>query len=206
MKRALTRRLADLDGFEDPDVELEQYPTSPGLAANVIHLADINQDLDGTVIDLGTGTGMLALAATTRNPTQVIGLEQDLGALAIARRNAATFDTATRVHWVQADATDPPLSMGDATVVMNPPFGAQHGRGGADRAFLEAARVVGNVSYSIHNAGSREFIESFAADNRGDVTHAYASELPLAAQFEFHTSDRVDVPVEVYRIEWSNYS
>lgn len=206
MKRALAKRLAELDGFADPDVELEQYPTSPELAANVVHLADLNGDLDDVVVDLGAGTGVLALAVATRNPARVVGIERDRDALETARTNGATFDAVVGVDWVQADATRPPVACTDATVVMNPPFGAQYGNRGADRDFLDAARSIAVVSYSVHNAGSREFVESYADDHEGVVTHAFAAELPIEGQFEFHTSDRADVPVEVYRIEWPGYS
>lgn len=202
MKRELARRLSVLEGFRDPTVELEQYATSPALAANLVHLADLHDDLDRWVIDLGTGTGMLALAAATRGPPGVVGLDVDRGALQIARENELRLLSNRRVSWVQGDATESPLCHDEATVLSNPPFGAQHGARGADRAFLEVARALGVVSYSIHNAESRSFIEAFARDNDGDVTHAFESVLPMDAQFEFHTADRRELPVEVYRIEW----
>lgn len=205
MKRALATRLAALAGFDDPDVELEQYPTSPELAANLVHLADLTGDLDGVVVDLGTGTGMLALAVATRNPERVIGLDVDQDALDTALQNEALVDPPNSVDWIQADASRPPVARTDATVVMNPPFGAQHGNRGADREFLDAARSIAIVTYSIHNAGSREFIESYADDHDGTVTHAFAAELPIEGQFEFHTSDRADLPVEAFRIEWPGY-
>lgn len=206
MKRALATRLAALAGFDDPNVELEQYPTSPELAANLVHLADLSDDLDGTVVDLGTGTGMLALAAATRNPERVLALDVDPNALDTALQNEAIISPDTEVDWLRADATQPPVSITAATVVMNPPFGAQHGNRGADRQFLDAARAIADVSYSIHNAGSREFVEAYVEDHDGTVTHAFAAELPIDGQFEFHTSERTDLPVEVYRIEWSRYA
>lgn len=206
MKRALARRLATLEGFRDPDVEYEQYVSSPELAANLIHLADLQSDLDGLVVDLGAGTGILALAAATRDPERVVGVEQDRDALGTARRNETTLDVATPVDWLQADAARPPLDCRDATVVMNPPFGAQYGRRGADRDFLDATRTISIVTYSIHNAGSRDFIESYATDHGGTVTHAFAAELPVDAQFDFHASDRANISVEAFRIKWPGYS
>lgn len=206
MKRALAMALAELEGFPEPRVELEQYPTSPELGASLIHLASLHDDLDRPVIDLGGGTGILALGAATQQPPRVVGVELDRDALTIARKNETTLAPPTHVDWVRADARDPPLTLTDATVVMNPPFGSQHGHRGADRAFLDAARAVGCVSYSIHNTGSRSFIESYAADHGGTVTHAFAGELDVDAQFDFHTTDRASLPVEVYRIEWPGYS
>lgn len=203
MKRALAKRLSAVEGFERPRAELEQYPTSPALAANIIHLADLEGDLDRPVVDLGTGTGMLAIAAATRSPPRVFGIELDRDALGTATTNEEAVDPETPVNWINGDARNPPLTLEAATVVMNPPFGAQHGHRGADRAFLDGARSIATVTYSVHNEGSQSFIESYAADYGADVTHAFAAELPVDAQFEFHTSDRADIPVEVYRIEWA---
>jgi putative methylase len=85
---------------------------------------------------------------------------------------------------------------------MNPPFGAQDGRRGADRAFLGSAARIGRVSYSVHNTDSEAFVEAFAADNSGEVTHAYRAALTVDRQFAFHDEASRDLPVEVYRIVW----
>lgn len=202
MKRALARRLAAIEGFEDPDVDLEQYATPPALAANVVHLAALHDDLDRPVIDLGTGTGMLALAAAYRDPPAVTGLDVDRSALEIAQANESTIDPGVSVEWIQGHVPRHPLDLEESTVITNPPFGAQDGARGADRDFLDVARELSVVSYSIHNAGSQTFVESYAADQDGEVTHAFAAEFPVDAQFEFHTQDRAVIDVEVYRIEW----
>jgi putative methylase len=86
---------------------------------------------------------------------------------------------------------------------MNPPFGAQSGNEHADRRFLRTAAEIAGVSYSLHNEGSREFVESFAADNGGEVTHAFAAEFDLPGQFEFHDQDSRTITAELYRIEWA---
>lgn len=209
-KAALERRLSELAGFSDPRAELEQYPTPAWLAAHLVHLADLQGDLAGrTVLDLGTGTGVLALAAATRSPERVVGIERDRAALETARENERVFlgegsQEATPVHWILGDGTRPPVvPPGPTTVVMNPPFGAQRGNEGADRAFLEAAGELADVSYSIHNEGSRAFVEAFVSDEGGEVTHAFAAEFELGRQFEFHEEDSREIPVEVFRIEWS---
>jgi len=202
VKRALARRLATVETFPDPDPALEQYPTPADLAAHLVALADLHDDLTGrTVADLGAGTGMLALAAATRSPERVLAVELDAGALQVARENERRVDPETSVDWLRGDATRPPLSSVD-TVVANPPFGAQRGNEHADRAFLAAAADIAAVSYSVHNAGSREFVESFASDRAGEVTHAFAADFPVSAQFDFHTSDREVLDVEVFRVEW----
>ena len=202
-RRALERRLSVVEGFSDPRPDLEQYLTPADVASHLLHVADHRGDLAGrTVFDLGTGTGMLALGAACRGSARVIGIERDPDALAVARENERRVDPPVRVDWVRGDATRPPVSVGGATVLSNPPFGAQRGNEGADRAFLSAASDLATVSYTIHNEGSQRFVESFAADHGGTVTDAYAVTLTVPRQFSFHERERADLAAEAYRIEW----
>jgi len=200
----LSRQLGVVAGFDDPDAALEQYPTPPDLAASIVHVADLRGDVDGaTVVDLGTGTGMLALAAALRGPERVVGVDLDRSPLRTARENERRVAASADVGWMQGDATDPPLSVEGVTVVMNPPFGAQRGNEHADRAFLETAADIAAVSYSVHNAGSREFVESFAADAGGEVAEAFEAELAIDRQFDHHDADRETIAAEVFRIDWT---
>jgi putative methylase len=203
-KRALAGQLAVVAGFENPRVALEQYPTPPEIAAHVIHVADLNGDVEGkTVVDLGTGTGMLALGAALRGPARVVGVELDRDALDTARENRKRVGTTTPIHWIQADATRAPLCIeSPTTVVANPPFGAQDGNAHADRAFLETTAAIADVSYTVHNAGSREFVEAFVADVGGEVTHAFEATFELDRQFDFHEADRRELTTEVFRVVW----
>ncbi|MFC6906434.1 METTL5 family protein [Halalkalicoccus tibetensis] len=201
-KRALERRLSRVRGFDEPRVELEQYPTPADVAAQLVHLADLQGDLEGTVVDLGTGTGMLALGAALRTPERVVGLDADRGALATAQENERRVDPSQGPDWLLGDGGRLPLRLSGATVLMNPPFGAQHGNRGADKRFLEGALEIADVVYSIHNAGSREFVESFVADNGGRVTHAYELALEIDRQFDFHDEESRTIRAECYRSSW----
>jgi putative methylase len=176
-----------------------------------------------TVVDLGAGTGVLSIGAALAGGGRVVGVEVDERALEIARENERTMATADggtgeagataeadsggslAIEWVRADATRPPLPPADGpTVVMNPPFGARDGQEGADRAFLTAASTVAGVSYSVHNAGSLDFLEAFAADAGGRVTDAFAAELALERTFDFHDADREPISALVVRIDWED--
>jgi putative methylase len=228
-RRALARRLGPVQDFQDPSPQLEQYATSPEVAASLVHVADQRGDLTGgdgdgqaerddgqagsdepaddegtTVLDLGTGTGMLALAAALRSPRRVIGIDVDPAPLRTARENAARVGATTNVEWVVGDATDLPLSMpGRVVVLSNPPFGAQDGNEHADRAFLDQIRDVADVSYTVHNAGSEEFVRAYAADHDAVVTDAFAVELDVDNQFAFHDQERATVDAEAFRIDWT---
>jgi len=204
-KRALAQQLGVVAGFDDPRAPLEQYRTPPELAAHLIHLADLREDIeDRTIVDLGCGTGMLALGAALRGPERAVGLDIDPGPLRTARENERKVASSTAVSWVRGDAGQAPLApeRSETTVVMNPPFGAQSGNEHADRAFLTTTAAIADVSYSIHNEGSQEFIGSFTADNGGTVTDSYLTEFEIPRQFDHHDDDSRAVAAEVYRIEW----
>lgn len=205
-RRTLAKRLGVVAGFDDPRVELEQYPTPPELAAHIVHVADLQGDLAGrTVVDLGTGTGMLALAAALRGAELVVGVELDRDPLATAVGNEDKIGTSSEIEWIQGDATRAPVvpERSETTVVMNPPFGAQDGNRGADREFLETARSIADVSYSVHNEGSQGFLEAYTDDVGGEITHAFEAEFDLENQFSFHDAERRTLDAEVYRIEWA---
>ena len=204
-KSALAQQLGVVAGYADPRADLEQYRTPPELAAHLVHRADLHGDVqDRTVVDLGCGTGMLALGAALRGPDTVVGVDIDPDPLSTARDNERKVGSTTSVSWVRADAARAPLCPpADTTVVMNPPFGAQSGNEHADRAFLETAAEIASVSYSLHNEGSEEFVEAFAADHGGDVTHAFAAAFDLPNQFEFHDEASRAITAELYRIEWA---
>ncbi|MCU4742171.1 METTL5 family protein [Natronoglomus mannanivorans] len=225
----IARRLEAVTDFDDPSPALEQYLTPPEIAAHIVHLAGLQNDLtDGTVVDLGTGTGMLAIGAAMSDADRVIGIDVDRSALEVARENesrvfgleggsgrsssssssvssppsSSSSSADSPIDWLHADVNRHPLSCPDATVLSNPPFGAQRGNRHADRAFLETAREIGRVSYTIHNEGSQEFVESFATDNGGTVTHAFRASFSLEHRFGFHEDERRELDAEVFRIEW----
>jgi len=212
-KRAVERRLAAAEGFTHPDRELEQYVTPADIAAHLLHVAALRGDLDTTVLDLGTGTGRLALAAALHEPARVVAVERDLGALRVARVNERRVDPPVGVEWLRADATRLPLvssslavSTSPLTVVANPPFGAQDGNAHADRQFLESVAALATdcpvVSYTVHNDGSRAFVESFAADAGATVTDAFAVTFPLPRQFDHQTDASREIQTQVFRVEW----
>lgn len=203
-KRELARVLSGVDRFDHPRVDLEQYPTPPDLAAAIIHLADLRGDIDDQyVVDLGSGPGILAIGAAFRNPAQVVGIEIDPASIETARKNVESVTPPVTPEWILGDAMNPPLCpTTGATLLMNPPFGAQRGNIHADRQFLRAAIPLAAVTYSVHNAGSRSFIESFAADNGGEVTDAISMKMDLERQFSFHDLEETSIDTELYRIEW----
>lgn len=200
-RRELARHLEGVAGFSDPDIDREQYVTSPEVAAHLIHEAALRSDLDQPVVDLGTGTGMLAIGAAMYGADRVIGVDIDAEALADAAENARALGA--DIELILGDVTALGLCPPEpVTVIMNPPFGAQRDAHTGDRAFLSTAASMASVSYSIHNAGSRSFVEAFVADAGGEITMAAAATLDVDHQYAHHTEATAELDVEVYRIEW----
>ncbi|NOZ48809.1 MAG: peptide chain release factor N(5)-glutamine methyltransferase [Chloroflexi bacterium] len=61
--------------------------------------------LTATVVDVGTGSGAIAVAMAVHAPpsARIIGSDLSAAALAVARRNAGGHGVAARVQWMQGD-------------------------------------------------------------------------------------------------------
>ncbi|MFB6085485.1 MAG: METTL5 family protein [Halodesulfurarchaeum sp.] len=203
LKAQLEGTLQAVTDFDSPDRGLEQYRTPASVAAHLIALADLQGDIeDRTIVDLGSGTGMLAIGAALRSPGRVIGIEVDAAAISRARQSESSLFEDRRIDWVRGDATRVPVHLDGATVVANPPFGAHRDNRHADRDFLETIAADAAVSYTIHNEASREFLEAFTMDNGGRITHAYGVEFHVPKQFRHHESASHAIQAELYRVAW----
>lgn len=182
--------LSSIPPHPSPKVELEQYATPADLAAPLLFEARALGDIEGKrVADLGCGTGIFAIGAGILGASHVVAVELDPTALGVAQREAARLRTTA--EWVEADVS---TWQGEAdTVIMNPPFGAQQRH--ADRAFLDTAMRTAPVVYSLHNAATRTFVESYAAQREFRTTHAWRMAFTLSHQFRHHerASKVVDV-------------
>jgi SAM-dependent methyltransferase len=96
------------------------------LLDRVAALAATSLDADavpGTVLDLGSGAGLLALAAAERWPlARVVGLDASDAMLSVARQRAAEHEPvghASRLEWLVADAAAVPLQDASVDVVVS---------------------------------------------------------------------------------------
>ena len=192
-QKHLEMMLERLSGFSTPKAFKEQYATPATVAAELLHFAFMRGDLIDMVYDLGCGCGILAIGAKVLGAEKVIGFDDDINVLDIARANAKRLDA--DVEFVCADISS--ISGKAHTVVMNPPFGAQVK--GSDRPFLRKALEVSSVVYSIHNAGSMEFIKKFISPSV--ITEYQLIDFPIKRMFRFHTKEIQVIKAEIYRIE-----
>jgi putative methylase len=198
--KQLEMALQRLSGFPRPKAALEQYQTPASLAARLLYHALMKGDLEGKrVVDLGCGTGMLAIGAALLGAESVTGVDIDERALVVAQENARLIDA--EVTFLLADLREE--GSGERigacdTVLMNPPFGAQKAH--ADRPFIDCALLVADVTYSIFNAGSTPFVEAYTAQ-RAEVTEKIGGAFPIKRTFAFHTKDVQEIEVEILRLK-----
>jgi putative methylase len=199
-RRNLELFLESIETHPRPKAFLEQYTIPANLAAEILHIAAFQNDdiVEKNIIDLGTGTGRLALGAAYLGAKSVIGVEIDLEALVVAQRKAAASDLDKTTQWVLADIE---VMYGRFdTVLQNPPFGVR--RRGADRKFIEKALGLGNVVYSLHKSGTsnREFIKRLVQKHGGAVTGIYQMDFAISRMFQFHRQRRRIVRVDLFRM------
>lgn len=193
--KQLEIKLQKIEGFKKPSAELEQYMTPASLAARFLFTAHMAGDIEGLkVLDLGCGTGMLSVGAALLG-AEVVAVDCDSNALALAKLNAE--NNGVSIEFVNSKIDDNFVCEAD-TVIMNPPFGAQIVH--ADRPFIDAALKSAPVVWGIFNKGSFPFILSYSK-GRAEITNKVSAMLNIPKQFEFHTKENLEIPVEIVRLE-----
>ena len=194
-KRQLEIQLDKLKILETPKLGLEQYPVSSDVAAELLYMAGFeHRDLRGETIDLGTGTGRLAIGAAIMGSIKVVGVDIDERSIALAKENAVA--AGVQVEWVVSDIEE--VGGRYDTVIMNPPYGTRSPH--LDVRFLERAFELAPVSYSIHKSSTRKFLESFIAKRNRRVDGLRSMSLNIPNLFPFHHKKWENVKVDLYRI------
>ena len=212
--------ISQVEPQPSPKASLEQYTISGAIAAKMLYLAAYtNGDIIGKkVLDLGCGTGRLALGASYLGAQCVVGIEIDKAAIKTACSNSEKAGSSVNVQWVLGDISTVRGSFD--TVLQNPPFGVQ--KRTADRKFLEKALQVGNIVYSLHNhpcldkqliqrlkanpggllqVGPSPFMERFVESHHGVVKAVYAMLMTIPRMFDFHTKKKHDFVIDLYLLK-----
>ncbi|KAL9683930.1 hypothetical protein QQ045_021358 [Rhodiola kirilowii] len=193
--------LGDLQQFDNPKVELEQYPTGPHIASRMLYTADFSfgDVTDKVVADFGCGCGTLGIAAALLDAGHVIGIDVDAESLETASGNAA--DLEVNVDFIQCDiGTFRWRGQIIDTVVMNPPFGTR--KKGADMDFLQKAlKIASGAVYSLHKTTTREHIKRTALRDYNATSAEVICELryDVPQMYKFHKKKEVDIAVDLWR-------
>ncbi|MBN1785227.1 MAG: 50S ribosomal protein L11 methyltransferase [Candidatus Bathyarchaeota archaeon] len=204
-KRDLERILSQIEPHPTPKAYLEQYTTPSNVAAETLYLAAyVNDDIiDKTVIELGCGTGRLAIGAALLGAKEVVGVDLEGVSVSVAQKNAEKIGVKEKMHWITADINV--INGAFDTVLQNPPFGVQRKR--ADRRFINKSLELGSIIYSFHKAGesNRKFIKRFIEEHGGKISTIFPLEMEIPRMFKFHTKKKKIIQVDLYRIEGKVY-
>jgi putative methylase len=204
-KLELEKFLSKIESHPSPSAYLEQYTIAADVAATMLYIAAYtnNDIVDKKVVDLGCGTGRLALGAAFLGAEEVVGVDIDRKVVKLASESSVRMGLKERVQWLAGDIS---VIRGDFdTVLQNPPFGVQKRK--ADRKFLERALELANVIYSLHKHPGLDtiflrelessktglaqvtpspFLKRFVEEHGGKIRVIYAMIMTIPHMFSFH--------------------
>jgi len=219
-KLDLEKALSEIDHHPTPEAYLEQYTIPSDVAAEILFIAAYTYDdiIDKTVVDLGCGTGRLAIGAALLGAREAIGLDIDKVAVTIAQKNAEKMGVRAKTHWILADIDV--IHGFFYAVLQNPPFGVQ--RRQADRKFIKKSLELGHRIYSLHKSGERNqefikrlsgrgtrfksaqpspFLKRFIEKHGGKIEAVYPMLMTIPHMFEFHRKRKHRFVADLYVIE-----
>ena len=193
-KKDLEIKLQNLIPFQNPKVELEQYPTHSSIATDILFEAYLNGDIEGkNVADFGCGTGIFSIGAFLLGAKKVNGYDIDEESISISKQNAEKCNCEIEFQLKNINEVNEKFD----TVIMNPPFGSQNKH--ADRPFLEKAMETADAIYSIHMACTVDYLKKMVEKHErkieGCITYKY--EIPHTFSFHSKTKKTVEI-VAVY--------
>ncbi|XP_050421900.1 rRNA N6-adenosine-methyltransferase METTL5 [Adelges cooleyi] len=202
--KKLQSALEDIETFENPKIDLEQYKTSSHIAACILHTAQhVYGDIAGkTVADLGCGTGVLCIGAALLGAEYCTGFDVDPSALEKSVENINCHNLSNKCDFILCDVKNIDKFVqanSFDTVIMNPPFGTRVK--GADMMFLKMALHMARTSvYSLHKTSTRAYIKNQALLDCRVYSKVIAElRFDLPASYKFHKKDSVDVKVDLVR-------
>jgi putative methylase len=211
--------LSKVEPHPTPKAYLEQYTIPANIAAEVLYIAAyVNDDIIGkNVVDLGCGTGRLAIGAALLGAEEAVGVDIDRTAVKLAWKNAAKLGVKGKTQWLIADI-DALHGVFD-TALQNPPFGVQRRK--ADRKFLQKSLETAHRIYSLHKGESSKellrrfrehetrvvlvqpsaFLKNFIERHGGKIRAVYAMVMVIPYMFKFHRKRKHEFLVYLYIIE-----
>ncbi|MEM1586710.1 MAG: METTL5 family protein [Candidatus Bathyarchaeia archaeon] len=195
--------LSQLEPIPSPKLMWESYTLDAESAATMVYIAAHEHgDICGKrVIDLGCGSGILAIAASLFGAEWAVGVDIDRDAIKVAVKNASKVGA--HVDFINGDIGC--IRGRFETTLMNPPFGSWHK--GADINFLKKALEISNVVYSLHKRSPsvREFLSNLIPKLGGAIDRIYELDIVIGKTFDFHKKRRYKVKADLYRIISTDY-
>jgi len=197
-KRQLEIFLQKLKGNDFYRIDLEQYPTDPMVASEILNVAYLDGSISGrTVADLGAGNGILSIGSAILGARKVFAVESDPDVFEILKGNSDNLE----IEPLMEDVSDFDIKVD--TVIMNPPFGAVSKH--SDRKFLEKSVEIGSMIYSIHNLKSMDYVRKFY-EREGTILRMDRSVITVPKIYEHHTMERGNIACVIFTVALKNSS
>jgi predicted RNA methylase len=197
-RQQLEIALSYLKPSPSPQLAHEAYDLDPSSAAEILFLAESRYGdvKNRTVLDLGCGSGILAIGAALMGAQTVVGVDINVDSVEMARTNAGLVGVGIQLVAGDIEAVRGPLDV----TIMNPPFGTR--LRGMDITFLRKAMSVSALVYSLHKSGeqNRVFLRNNVEKLGGKVDAIFNMEIEIPRTYEFHTKKRYQVEVDLYRV------
>ncbi|KAF9585058.1 hypothetical protein BGW38_004075 [Lunasporangiospora selenospora] len=210
--------LQDVAVFTKPKIKLEQYPTTPHLAARMLYTAHtVYDDIENKAVgDFGCGCGILSIASVMLGSAYNVGFDIDSDAIAIAQENCEQFEIDMDFILTDLSAVPAPSSSEDGpdgtrgsyemmkgkldTILMNPPFGTK--LKGIDMVFLKKGIDLANHAvYSLHKTSTRQHILKKAKEWGVECEVVAELKYNLDKSYSFHKKESLDIAVDFLRFE-----
>lgn len=194
--------MQQVEVFDRPKVHLEQYATTPHLAACMLYtiqstFGDIE---DKMVADLGCGCGTLTFGSIMLGASSCVGFDLDQEALDIFNnnKNDLEMESCDVVMCDIVKGLDDKWNDVFDTVIMNPPFGTR--QKGIDLEFVKVGlKIASQAVYSLHKTSTRQHI--MAKAKTWGIKAKVIAELrfDLPNTYKFHSKTSVDIKVDLIR-------
>ncbi|KAF8571999.1 hypothetical protein P879_03679 [Paragonimus westermani] len=203
-RKRLQSYLQDVGSFSQPNLLLEQYPTSPHVAADILYNIQTTEGaIQGfSVADFGCGPGMLTIGARLLGASYVLAVDVDKNAISDLNENLTSFDLKNDcVDVLLCDITG--LRRGSERkqmdiVIMNPPFGTNASSTGVDKQFLLTALSIAQCHvYSLHKTTTRSHILRTIESAGAHAKVVAELRFDIPRMYKRHRQETVDIEVDL---------
>ena len=201
MKRKhLLSHVQQIDGFNSPNILLEQYMTPPDIACDILLHADVK---DKVVVDLGCGTGMLSICSLFLEAKHVYAVDIDKKALISLLENADGLleDPLSSLTTIESDIQSVSGISGDICIC-NPPFGTRNQ--GIDKLFIKKGLELCPVMFSLHKSSTRDHLLKYCKSLHLECQVIAEIRYNIESSYSFHKDMSKNIQVDLLRIERMN--
>ena len=183
-------------------VELEQYATEGDLAAFWLLAIDQLDNLENkTVVDLGSGNGILGLGTVFLGAKRVLLVEADEDACLISKQNSEKINQqfSAQIETIHASIGSQELEVPKQTdiVVMNPPWGFQTEK--ADRALLELAFSLDATAIYVLHSSKAKHVTAMAKDFGYEGEIVFETDFRLPPMYSHHSKKKSTTDARCWR-------